>query len=50
MPEVKIANIEEKIRTLQRIKKLLTKLRAACIGSGPAGKCPILEALDSKEK
>lgn len=49
MAEVKIADIEEKICALQRIKEALTKLRAACSGSGPAGKCPILEALYTKE-
>ncbi|HDZ27130.1 hypothetical protein LCGC14_1680320 [marine sediment metagenome] len=47
MAEVKITDIKEKIHALQRIKEALTKLRASCQGSGPAGKCPILEALDT---
>jgi MerR family copper efflux transcriptional regulator len=50
MAEVKIADIKEKIHALERIKEALTKLRAACKGRGPAGKCPILEALDTEER
>ena len=50
MAEVKITDIQEKIHALQRIKEALTKLRASCQGRGPAGKCPILEALDTKER
>jgi MerR family mercuric resistance operon transcriptional regulator len=46
--EIKIADIEEKIRALQGMKKALTKLVAACSGRGPTSECPILEALDSK--
>ncbi len=44
--EVKITEIEEKIRDLQEMKKALTKLVAACSGRGPTGECPILEALE----
>ncbi len=47
MAEHKIANIEEKIQALQRIKNALKKLRTECNEQGPDGKCPILEALDS---
>lgn len=46
MAEVKIADIEEKIRALQDMKNALMKLKAECIGRGPVGECPILEALD----
>jgi MerR family copper efflux transcriptional regulator len=42
----KIADIEEKIRTLQEMKKALTKLVALCHGVGPTSQCPILELLD----
>jgi len=48
--EVKIADIEEKIRTLQRMKRALVKLTKACSGDGPTGACPILESLDGKGK
>ncbi|MEW5806943.1 MAG: MerR family DNA-binding protein [Acidobacteriota bacterium] len=45
--EVKIADIEEKMQALQRMKKALTKLVASCRGRGPTSECPILEALNS---
>lgn len=45
--EVKLRQIEEKIRTLQQIQQALTTLVAACDVGGPTGECPILEALDT---
>lgn len=45
--EQKIAQIEEKIRDLERMKKALINLKASCRGRGPTGECPILEALDT---
>ena len=46
--EAKIADIEEKIRSLRAMKKTLTRLTAACCGGGGSvSDCPILEALDS---
>lgn len=47
--EAKVADVEEKIEALQRIKKALKKLTTACSGRGPISDCPILEALDSQE-
>jgi MerR family mercuric resistance operon transcriptional regulator len=44
--ESKIADVEEKIEDLKRIKKALKKLTAACHGLGPISECPILEALE----
>ncbi len=44
--EAKIADIEEKVRTLRRMKKALVKLTAACNGRAPVSECPILEALE----
>jgi MerR family mercuric resistance operon transcriptional regulator len=46
--EAKIADIEEKIQALRKMKQALTKLMVACSGQGPTSECPILEALDSK--
>jgi Hg(II)-responsive transcriptional regulator len=46
--EAKIAEVEEKMRALQRIKKALTKLVALCRGSGPTSECPIIEALSAE--
>ena len=47
--EVKIADMEEKIKALQRMKKALTKLASTCRGRGPTTECPILEMLGSEE-
>jgi MerR family transcriptional regulator, copper efflux regulator len=46
--EEKIADIEAKIRSLQRMKRALGKLTAACHGHGPISDCPILDALDGR--
>ena len=43
--DLKIIDIQEKLRSLKRIKKALNKLAASCSGRGPVGECPILEAL-----
>jgi len=42
--ENKIKEIEEKIKTLQRMKKALNKLSSQCKGKGPVGDCPIIDA------
>ncbi len=44
--EIKIYDIESKIKTLRKMKKALLKLTKICSGSGPVSECPILEALD----
>jgi MerR family mercuric resistance operon transcriptional regulator len=44
--EVKIADIEARIETLERMKGALVKLTQACSGHGPAIRCSILEAMD----
>ena len=48
--ETKIADIEDKLRSLRRMRKALIKLTESCLGSGPAEECPILEALDPRER
>ena len=47
--ERKIADIEGRIATLNRMKTALAKLASACRGKGPTSECPILEALEHKE-
>lgn len=47
---VKLQDIDEKIKTLRRMRDALTKLIAECSGKGPATECPILEALDSGKR
>jgi MerR family mercuric resistance operon transcriptional regulator len=44
--DVKIADIEERILNLQRMKNALSKLAKECKGKGPVSECPILEALE----
>ena len=44
----KVADIEEKIRTLRSIKKALEGLTATCRGEGAASECPIPESLSSE--
>jgi MerR family transcriptional regulator, copper efflux regulator len=47
--EAKIADIEQKIETLQRMKDALVKLAAICADSGaPTTECPILEAIEQR--
>ena len=46
--ETKIQDIENKIRSLQRMKRALKKLTAACSSNGPVSNCPILDALEKQ--
>lgn len=48
--EAKIADIDEKMRSLRRMKKVLGKLTESCSGHGPVDDCPILEALNPQER
>ncbi len=42
----KLADIDLKIQTLERMKQALQKVTHACHGHGPLSSCPILEALN----
>ncbi len=44
--EAKIADIEQKIKTLTAMKQSLVLLTTQCSGCGPVSECPILESLD----
>lgn len=44
----KVADIDAKIATLQGMRGALFRLTEACVGQGPAGECPILDALDAE--
>lgn len=48
--EAKIANIDDKIHTLHRMRERLVKLTEACARRSTTGRCPILEALDAGER
>jgi Hg(II)-responsive transcriptional regulator len=45
----KLADVEERIAALERIRKGLSDLIAACPGQGRAADCPILKALGDEE-
>ena len=42
----KIADVENRVAELQKIRQALSRLAAACGGEGPTAECPILEALE----
>lgn len=44
---MKIADIEEKIRNLQSMKRILEEITDACHGHGDLADCPILASLDA---
>ena len=44
--EEKMAEIDEKIRTLQQMRDTLKNLVVSCKARAPTGECPILEELD----
>jgi len=46
----KIKEIEEKIRSLQAMRRSLRNLVEQCKGKAPLTECPILESLDSNGK
>ena len=45
--ERKINDIEEKIKTLQKMKTALKKLIGQCKGKGPVSECPIIDAFSA---
>ena len=47
--QAKIADIEDKMRTLKAMKTVLSRLTERCSGCGPASECPILESIDSED-
>ncbi len=46
--ELKMADIEGKIQTLQQMKQALAELVVVCNANGTTGECPILETLEGK--
>lgn len=49
LAEAKIADIETKIRSLQKMKKALEELTSACCENATTAECPLLHALDQEE-
>lgn len=48
LTETKVAEIEQKLLMLQRMRQVLTELLHHCQTRQPTGECPILAALDSE--
>jgi MerR family copper efflux transcriptional regulator len=47
--QAKLADVEKRIAELQRVRKGLSTLIAACPGHGRAADCPILQALGGED-
>jgi len=47
--EAKMADIDAKLRDLQRMQAALGQLAVACSGQGPTSQCPILDALEAHD-
>ena len=47
--EAKIAEVEQKLLELQRMRQALLQVHSLCVGQGPTGRCPMLDALDQQE-
>ena len=50
LAEAKLADIEERIRALQRMRRALRKATESCTGRGPTSGCSILQTLNREEK
>jgi MerR family mercuric resistance operon transcriptional regulator len=50
LAKAKIADIDEKIRTLESMKRVLSGLAKLCPGRGPSSECPILDSLDERKR
>jgi MerR family copper efflux transcriptional regulator len=48
--ESRLAEVEQRIRELQQVRRGLKRLIAACPGQGPLDRCPILAALGEDAK
>ena len=48
--EAKLAEVELKLIELQRMRQALLQVHSLCIGQGPTGRCPMLDALDQQEQ
>ncbi|MBI4317831.1 MAG: MerR family DNA-binding protein [Chloroflexi bacterium] len=48
--QAKLADVEARIRDLERIREVLSELVLTCAGLGPTSECPILRALGTAEE
>lgn len=49
LAKAKISDVNEKIRTLEAMKRILQGLTEMCPGRAPSSECPILESIDSEK-
>lgn len=47
---VKLAEVEQKMVELQRMRQALLQVTALCEGEGPKSRCPLLDALEHDEE
>src|SRR5215472_13012352 len=47
--EAKLAEVEQKMVELQRMRQALLQVAVLCTGQGPASACPMLDELDQQE-
>ena len=50
LAEEKLADLEEKIRALQRMRRALRKVAESCPGRGPTSECSILRSLTEDQR
>ena len=50
LAEAKLADIEQRIRALQRMRRALRKATESCAGEGPTSSCSILQTLNREER
>ena len=50
LAEAKLADIEQRIRALQRMRRALRKATESCTGEGPTSGCSILQTLNREER
>ncbi len=50
LAEKRLADIEERIRALQRMRRALRKVTEECPGDGPTSRCSILRTLSKEER
>ena len=50
LAEAKLADIEQRIRALQRMRRALRKATESCTGEGPTSSCSILQTLNREER
>lgn len=48
--EQKIGDVDERIRSLKKIRQALARLARTCTGTGPQSECPIVAALEGRDE